>query len=102
MSEHTELNEKQFQFLKALANTDTALIFMPHSLPTDDPSDMIRAYENKKLLTGLVNLGYVKDVTEQFEHVLEPIRKQKQREFSAFILTEVAVKMFKPEDGEVH
>ena len=98
----SELNEKQFQFLKALANTDTALIFMPHSLPTDDPSEMIRSYENKKLLTGLRKLGYVEEVTEQFEHVLEPIRKQKQREFSAFILTELAVKMFKPEEGEIH
>ena len=97
-----ELSERQFDFVKELCRNKVYLVIIP-SIIDNDPATAKALYkENFAIIQGVIDLGFLKEVSNEFQDVQAAHRAETGREFRAFVLSEQAIKMFTPESGAVN
>jgi len=94
--ESSELTQEQFELIKAFCSNKSIIVFCPHPLGTESQEEIENHDKNLANLQALEKEGFVKNVTEEWKAGMEFNRKQGQRDFDAYALTELAYKMFNP------
>jgi hypothetical protein len=95
----TELTEDQFKLLDSLVKQGVFLILFPDLQETDLPEVKENHEKMYNQLETLKTLGLLETVTDKFTQTLEEIKKEGLRPFTAYLLTEVAIRMFLPGNG---
>lgn len=94
MSPITELTEFQFTAMDTMANTVGKVLSYLHPREDDSTSrfnEFSKAIDQMKIL---VDLGLVREVSDQYQLIREAARHQHGRDLSFFELTPVGKKMF--------
>jgi hypothetical protein len=102
MADTPELNEEQFLFLKGVIDANVFLLLIP-AIQDDDPAEQKEKHAHViRELRDLVAKKFLDDKDPEFAEMIEEVKKQRQRPFHAFGVTELAVQMFAPKEGSVN
>ena len=97
-----ELTEDQFFFLKGMCNSGVFLIFAP-ATQDNDPQELkdkhAKVFEQ---IEDLTSKGFLTNITDKFEEMLAEGKKVGMRPFTAYVISELAIKMFAPPEGSVN
>ncbi len=106
-----ELTQDQFDILKAIVNSHVYVVVIPDLLPTDPQVVLDNHAKHIELFATFVASGFAENITNRFTDTIEEIRKEREgsdegsllmRGFSAYCLTEMAVRMFSAPEGLVN
>jgi len=97
-----ELTQDQFFFLKGICTSGVFLIFAPQSQDGDPQELKDKHVKVMEQINDLTTKGFLSDITDKFEEMLEEGKKIGARPFLAYTVTDVAVKMFAPKEGVVN
>jgi len=97
--ESTELTELQFEIIKLLCKNRILLVSVLHSVESDTPEVKKRLSENSESLKALERAGFLENRNENMKESLEFLRRTGQTTFDMYALTELAYKMFNPDEG---
>jgi hypothetical protein len=97
-----ELNEAQFYFLKGVVDARAGIIIIP-DIREDDPQDQKDHYaKNFNDIQGVIDAGFLENVTDKFAESQEEAKKRIGRTFKALAITELAIQMFAPSEGSAN
>jgi hypothetical protein len=94
-----ELTKYQFDTLNMAANGPTKVFVVMYDSPKDSEEKAKRLRQDMREIGELEGLGYVTDVSKEFQESISQSRINNNREFGVFAITEVGYKMFEGFEG---
>ena len=89
-----ELSKYQYDTLNTAANGPTRVFVVMYDSPTDSEEKAKRLRQDMREIGELEGLGYVQNVSKDFQESIAQSRINSNREFGVFAITEVGFKMF--------
>jgi len=90
------LSEKQFNFLKALCENETYIMLVPAVLD-EDPEELKEKHRAGMTdIRELAEMGFIENITDKFQEMLDIVKKEGARGFEAFLVTADTARMFTP------
>ena len=110
-----ELSEQQFKILKQMVTADVYFIIIPDLLPEDNDIMKKNHAEAIAMFNGFMEMGFAENLTDKFTESIKELQEERrkivaanpeeqsfERGFSAYVLTEAAVRMFAAPEGMVN